>query len=126
MQIFQTDWVDSSTKSSLVIQNYCSIDYPVFCHNLPLVIVLICAQIHQIGVVWINRGGMCLRLDWDGSGVGRIGDRGRDGASESGEKGGEDHRVYDGRRFHVVVAALVVVLPNPGFRASHPFGFVAS
>ena len=32
LQTFQTDWVDSSTQSSLVIQNSCSIDYPVFCH----------------------------------------------------------------------------------------------
>ena len=30
LQIFQTDWVDYSTQSSLVIQNSCSIDYPEF------------------------------------------------------------------------------------------------
>ena len=32
LQIFQTDWVEHSTKSSLVIQNSCSIDYPILCH----------------------------------------------------------------------------------------------
>ena len=32
LQIFQTDWVESSTKSSLATNNYCSIDYPVLCH----------------------------------------------------------------------------------------------
>ena len=32
IQKFQTDWVKSSNKSSLVINNYCSIDYPIFYH----------------------------------------------------------------------------------------------
>ena len=32
IQTFQTDWVEYSTKSSLAMQNYCSIDYPVFYH----------------------------------------------------------------------------------------------
>ena len=32
IQTFQTDWVDSSTKYCLVIHNYCSTDYPLFCH----------------------------------------------------------------------------------------------
>ena len=30
LQTFQTYWVESSTKSSQVIQNSCSIEYPVF------------------------------------------------------------------------------------------------
>ena len=33
LQKFQTDLVDSSTQYSLVIQNTCSIKYPVFCHH---------------------------------------------------------------------------------------------
>ena len=33
LQTFQTDCVESSTQSSLVIQKYCSIEYPVFYHN---------------------------------------------------------------------------------------------
>ena len=32
IQIFQTDWVKSSTQSSLVIKNSCSVDYTVSCH----------------------------------------------------------------------------------------------
>ena len=36
IQTFQTDWVESSTQSNLVIQKSCSADYPVFCHS-PLV-----------------------------------------------------------------------------------------
>ena len=32
IQILQTDWVESSTQSNLVIQNSCSTYYPVFCH----------------------------------------------------------------------------------------------
>ena len=32
IQTFQTDWVDSSTQYSLVIQNSCSTDYPVLFH----------------------------------------------------------------------------------------------
>ena len=35
LQTFQTYWVNSSTKSSLVIQNSCSIEYPVF-YQLPI------------------------------------------------------------------------------------------
>ena len=33
IQTFQTDWVESSTQSSLVIQNSFSVDYPVSCHE---------------------------------------------------------------------------------------------
>ena len=33
LQTFQTGWVESSTQSSPVIQNSCSIDYPVLCHR---------------------------------------------------------------------------------------------
>ena len=29
---FKTDWVESSTQSNLVIHNYFSTEYPVFCH----------------------------------------------------------------------------------------------
>ena len=32
IQKFQTDWCESSTHSSIVIQKSCSIDYPVSCH----------------------------------------------------------------------------------------------
>ena len=39
IQTFQNDWVESSTQCSLVIQNSCSIYYPIFCQHhrgLPL------------------------------------------------------------------------------------------
>ena len=32
LQTLKTDWVEYSTQSSIVIQKYCSIDYPVLCH----------------------------------------------------------------------------------------------
>ena len=32
IQTFRTDWVESPTQYGLFIQNYCSIDYHVFCH----------------------------------------------------------------------------------------------
>ena len=39
LQTFQNDWVDSSTQSSLLIHNYCYIEYPVFCKYPRYVIV---------------------------------------------------------------------------------------
>ena len=33
-QTFQADWVDSSTQSTIVIHNSCSIEYPVFCQSI--------------------------------------------------------------------------------------------
>ena len=32
IQTFQSDWVYSSTQSSLALQNSCCVYYPVFCH----------------------------------------------------------------------------------------------
>ena len=34
LQTFQTNWVESSTQSSIIIQNSCSIYYPVLCQEL--------------------------------------------------------------------------------------------
>ena len=33
IQTFETDWVESLTQYSLVIHNFCYIDYPVSCHH---------------------------------------------------------------------------------------------
>ena len=35
LQNFQTDWVESSTNSSIIIHNSCYIDYTLFCQNVP-------------------------------------------------------------------------------------------
>ena len=42
IQKFQTDLVEYSTQSTLIIQNSCSIDYPIFCHNDSLSNVILC------------------------------------------------------------------------------------
>ena len=94
--------------------------------NVLLVFAFLRAQIHWLGVVWIDFIGILIFVERYSPGCGRFGDCGRDGAGEGGDTGIEDFWVYDGRHIRVVSAVFSVVLPTPGSCPAHPVGFIAS
>ena len=53
IQIFQTDWVEASNQYSLVIQNSCSIDYPVSCHPSCTIVL---SQLSSLTVIYFILG----------------------------------------------------------------------